>query len=85
MTKVKSLKIFILVLGLTQPLFAQESIFKDYAEQHNKRSYCLYPSTLRMINLQDNDAFDDLASSFEKFLIYELDSVSARQNEKLLE
>ncbi|MEM8895114.1 MAG: hypothetical protein AAGC88_11090 [Bacteroidota bacterium] len=67
----------ILLMVLAQPLFAQESIFKDYAEEHNKRSYCLYPSTLRMINLQENEAFDDMASSFEKFLIYELDSISA--------
>ena len=77
MAKVKSLKIVIIIMGLVQPLFAQESIFKDYAEEHNKRSYCLYPSTLRMINLQKNEAFDDMASSFEKFLIYELDSISA--------
>ena len=76
MAKVKSLKIFIIILGLIQPLLAQESIFKDYVEEHNTRSYCLYPSTLRMINLQENEAFDQMASSFEKFLIYELDSIS---------
>ncbi len=64
-------------MGASPPLLAQEGIFKDYAEAHHTRSYCLYPSTLRMININKNEAFDELASSFEKFLIYELDSVSA--------
>ncbi len=64
-------------MGASLPLLAQEDIFKDYAEAHHSRSYCLYPSTLRMININKNEAFDELASSFEKFLIYELDSVSA--------
>lgn len=63
-------------MGLTQPLLAQESIFKDYAEDNSARRYCLYPSTLRMINIQKNEAFNELASSFEKFLIYQLDSTA---------
>jgi hypothetical protein len=63
-------------MGLSQPLLAQESILKEYAEDHHSSSYCLYPSTLRMINLSENEAFDEMASSFEKFLIYELDSIS---------
>lgn len=63
-------------MGLLQPLLAQEDIIKAYAEEHDSRSYCLYPSTLRMINLTRNEAFDEMASSFEKILIYELDSLS---------
>ncbi|MEQ8714591.1 MAG: hypothetical protein RIC80_16340 [Cyclobacteriaceae bacterium] len=77
MPKVKSLFIIFMLMGASLPLLAQEDIFKDYAEAHHSRSYCLYPSTLRMININKNEAFDELASSFEKFLIYELDSVSA--------
>lgn len=77
MVKVKSLLITFMLVGLSQPLLAQESMLKDYAENHHRGSYCLYPSTLRMINLTKDDDFDEMASSFEKFLIYELDSVSA--------
>jgi hypothetical protein len=67
-------------MGLTQPLFAQEDILKDFAEERNERKYCLYPSTLRMINIEKNEAFDELAASFEKFLLYELDSVTVAEN-----
>lgn len=67
----------VLLLGLSQALLAQEDIFKDYAKQRYLQSYCLYPSTLRMLNLNDNTAFDELASSIDKLLIYELDSVAA--------
>ncbi len=66
----------VLLLGLSQALLAQEDIFKDYAKQRFLQSYCLYPSTLRMLNLNDNTAFDELASSIDKLLIYELDSVA---------
>lgn len=63
-------------MGLSGPLLAQESVFKDHAEDNSERRYCLYPSTLRMINIQKNEAFNELASSFEKFLIYQLDSTA---------
>lgn len=79
MTMIKSLLIGGLLWGLGQPLFAQEAVFKEYAEKHNERSYCLYPSTLRMINIQKNDAFEEFASSFKKLLIYDLDSVSSAE------
>jgi hypothetical protein len=32
---------------------------------------------MRMVNLTKDEAFDEVASSFEKFLIYQLDSLSA--------
>jgi len=75
MTK-KSFFIGLILWGLSQPLFAQESILKDFAEERNSSKYCLYPSTLRMLNLKNNEAYNDLATTFEKFLIYELDSVT---------
>lgn len=75
MAKLKLLGLIVL-MGVGQPLLAQEDIFKDYAESHSDRRYCLYPSTLRMINIDRNKAFDELASSLDKFLIYDLDSVS---------
>jgi len=76
MTK-KSFFIGLILWGLSQPLFAQESILKDFAEERNSSKYCLYPSTLRMLNLKNNEAYTELANSFEKFLIYDLDSTTA--------
>ena len=75
MTK-KSFLIGLMLWGLSQPLFAQESILKDFAEDRSESKYCLYPSTLRMINLKNNEAYNELASSFEKFLIYQMDSMA---------
>ncbi len=63
-------------MGLGQPLLAQEDILKEYATNRSERRYALYPSTLRMINIQKNEAFNELATSMEKFLIYDLDSIS---------
>lgn len=76
---IRSLIIGLTLLGLAEPLLAQEDMFKDYAESHYERKYCLYPSTLRMINIKQNEDFNELASSFEKFLIYQLDSMSIAQ------
>ncbi len=63
-------------MGLGQPLLAQEDILKEFAANRSERRYALYPSTLRMINIQKNEAFNELATSMEKFLIYDLDSIS---------
>ncbi|MCP4459183.1 MAG: DUF4252 domain-containing protein [Cytophagales bacterium] len=74
--RIKSLFIGLVVWGLSQPLFAQEDILKDFAENRNNSKYCMYPSTLRMINLKNNEAYTELANSFRKFLIYEMDSIT---------
>ncbi len=66
----------LMLMGLLQPLLAQEYILKDFAEDRNESKYCLYPSTLRMININKNEAYEELASSFEKFLIYQMDSAT---------
>ena len=76
-TITKSLVIGLALMGLSWPLFAQEDILKDFAEVRNESKYCLYPSTLRMINVNKNEAYEELANSFEKFLIYQLDSISS--------
>lgn len=76
MRQIKTLILGLMLIGAGQPLLAQEDIFKDYAEKNNDRSYCLYPSTLRMINIKKNPAFEEFASSFDKLLIYDLDSAS---------
>ena len=75
MTIIRLLTIGLLLGGLSQPLFSQEDIFKAYVEDNSERRYCLYPSTLRMINIKKNEAFEELATSLEKMLIYDLDSI----------
>ena len=67
----------ILFVMLTNGLHAQESIVKDYVEGKATRSLCFYPSTLRMINLKNNEDFNELVSTVEKLLLYVLDSTHA--------
>lgn len=55
---------------------AQESRFKDFVENHKTKSYCLYPSTIRMLNIGNNKEFDELVTGVKKLLIYKLDSIS---------
>ena len=63
-------------MGLAGPLFAQESVLKDYAEERRDRKFCFYPSTLRMINLSGNEGFNEMVKPIQKMLIYTLDSAS---------
>lgn len=63
-------------MGLSGPLFAQESVLKDYAEERRDRKFCFYPSTLRMINLSGNEEFNVLVKPIKKMLVYTLDSTS---------
>lgn len=68
----------ILTLGcmvlMATSVWAQESIIKDFAEPRKDLKYCLYPSTLRMLNTQKDPAFNELVSDIDKLLIYKLDS-----------
>jgi hypothetical protein len=66
----------VLIWGLFGPLLAQESVIKAYAEDRNETKLCFYPSTLRMINLADNEEFNVLVKPIEKLLIYTLDSLA---------
>jgi hypothetical protein len=59
-----------------QPLFAQEDILKEFAESHNQRKFCFYPSTLRMVNVAGDTSFNELIAPIEKLLFYNLDSTS---------
>ncbi len=62
-------------MGLvSQPLFAQESIIKEYASENKKKAYAFYPSTLRMVNLKNNEAYNEMISEINKLLVYMLDS-----------
>lgn len=66
---------------LTLPLLAQESIIKDFAEPRRTTRWmnpvCLYPSTLRMVNLAQDPNFNEMVNDIEKILIYTLDSATA--------
>lgn len=69
--------VFAIFLGLSyRPLFAQDTILKDLVESKRDNKYCFYPSTLRMINLKQNQAYNELVSGVDKFLIYTLDSAA---------
>lgn len=58
--------------------FAQERYIKDFAEKDRSARLfypiCLYPSTLRMINLTQNEDYNSFVKGVEKLLIYKLDS-----------
>ena len=74
----KTFPILLLLFSIT--LSAQESIIKKFAEPRKSKQWmnpiCLYPSTLRMINISNNPAFDELVNNVEKVLIYILDSAT---------
>lgn len=77
MKDIKLVIVFAFFLGLSiEPLFAQESILKNLVESKRDSKYCFYPSTLRMINLKKNEAYNELVSGVDKFLIYTLDSIA---------
>jgi hypothetical protein len=64
---------FILILGLiSQPLFSQEEPLKAFAEQYKDKAYCFYPSTLRMINLAQDENFNEMINDINKLLIFTL-------------
>ncbi|MCD4772542.1 MAG: DUF4252 domain-containing protein [Bacteroidales bacterium] len=66
--------IFILTIFLS--VKGQENLFKDFAENHKQRAFCLYPSTLRMLNISDNTEINNVVDDIKKLLIYKLDSIS---------
>lgn len=75
----------LLLLGLfAQPLFAQELPLKKILGDKQERTFALYASTLRMINLSGNQEYNEMVSGVEKILIYRLDSAT-RANKSYLE
>jgi hypothetical protein len=65
-----------MLVGLLQPLRAQETLFKTYSDAHKERKFCFYPSTLRMINIAHNPDYNELVNGIEKLLVYTLDSAA---------
>ncbi len=70
-------------MGLTQPLFAQQDIIKEYADSTSSKNYCLYPSTLRMLNFAKNQDYFDMVKDIEKILIYSLNT-TAKKNKSYI-
>ncbi|WP_462248243.1 DUF4252 domain-containing protein [Ekhidna sp.] len=78
------MKKHLLAIALTLiilPTIAQESIIKDFSEPRRPTKWmnpiCLYPSTLRMINLAQDPNFNEMVNDIEKILVYTLDSATA--------
>lgn len=78
MTKMTIKNILVLTILITVFLSAngQEDRFKEFAENHKERTFCFYPSTLRMLNINGNPDFDKMVGGIEKLLVYKLDSIS---------
>jgi len=72
-----NLIILLLLMGLTQPLWAQQEIIASYADSTKTRTYCLYPSTLRMLDPTRSPEFYEVVNNIEKLVIYTLDSTAA--------
>ncbi|MEQ9467108.1 MAG: hypothetical protein RLN88_06815 [Ekhidna sp.] len=81
----KKLHLLTLSLVFSGSLLAQESIIKKFAEPRRPTEWmnpiCLYPSTLRMINLSGDPQFNELVNDIEKILIYTLDSATVATKE----
>ncbi|MGB3468571.1 MAG: DUF4252 domain-containing protein [Cyclobacteriaceae bacterium] len=75
-----SIIIITLLMISLQGTFAQEGPLKEFTEENPNAKLprfskiCLYPSTLRMINITQNKDYNELVGDIEKILIYVLDS-----------
>ncbi|MEP5611904.1 MAG: hypothetical protein ABJP45_06625 [Cyclobacteriaceae bacterium] len=72
----KTLSILLLLISVSA--LAQESIIKDFAEDRNNLKLCLYPSTLRMVNIKKDPDFYELVNDVEKLLIYTLNTNTSK-------
>ena len=75
-----------LLFALAVSTFGQESIIKEFSEPRRPTRWlnpiCLYPSTLRMVNISGNSDFNALVNDIEKVLIYTLDSATIISDDK---
>lgn len=74
----KYIAIIVFLMISIQGAFAQEGPLKKFTEENPEVSLprfskiCLYPSTLRMINISQNEDYNELVSDIDKILIYVL-------------
>lgn len=64
--------IVVIFMGATSPLFAQDQVIKEALDSSNERKFCLYASTLRMINMSNDLSYNEMVSGVEKLLVYSL-------------
>ena len=76
----KNLLLILLLSICSLATKAQESILKDFAEERRDLKLCFYPSTLRMLNISQNQEYNELIGGVEKLLIYKLDSATVAKN-----
>lgn len=69
------------IATLTFKGFSQEAPLKEFAEDRSNYKFCLYPSTLRMLNISQNPDYNEMVNDIQKLLIYQLDSATAAGNE----
>lgn len=80
----KTLLIATLTLLLSMPVFAQSKTVSQFVKKHEpSASFYLYPSTLRMINRENNPDYERLVRHIEKvsFLTYQKGAKSAETNQ----
>lgn len=69
--------LFIISFFTSTLSFAQSSIVTEFKENHETAlSLYLYPSTLRMINIERNQEFDEMISEIKKARFFKMDSGS---------
>ena len=72
----KYLVLIAITIGSLQGAFSQEWPLKEFMEKNPNAELprfskvCLYPSTLRMIDLSQNPDYQELISDIEKILVY---------------
>ena len=68
------------IASFSHTALSQEALIKEFAEPRRPTKWmnpvCLYPSTLRMINISQDPQFNKLVNDIEKVLIYTLDSAT---------
>jgi len=77
--------LIITLLFISGYTYGQESIIKNFSEPRRPTRWlnpiCLYPSTLRMINLSGDPTYNELVNDIDKILIYTLDSATVVSND----
>ena len=71
--------IFLTFSSCSHNHISKEYIIKKHLDKNTSSQFiypiCLYSSTLRMINISNNNEFNELVNNIEKVLIYNLDSI----------
>jgi len=78
------MKYSLLIVFLFQSLIslAQNSVVTDFKESHSTAlSLYFYPSTLRMVNLERNEEFDEMIREVKKARFFKMDSAAVSNDD----